>query len=128
MRFSKNRLLVVLLFVISNSAYAALPAGVESLISGALETVAIALGLMIVVAVSIWGLKRVYGLFTEKSWEQQVEEGAYESGYDAGYDEVVEEHEEVIGKEFYEEGYQSGHLTALDDIQSGEISNDRTSR
>jgi hypothetical protein len=60
----KQKLLALaVLAVASQSAFAALPAGVETAITGAGTDSATALAAIIVVLVGIWALRKVAGLF-----------------------------------------------------------------
>lgn len=64
MRFTKTRAcLLAALASVSFGASAALPESVSAAISGAGTDTLTAVGLMIGVAVGIWGLRRVLGLF-----------------------------------------------------------------
>ena len=60
----KQKLLALAaLSALHTSAFAALPAGVETAISGAGADVVTAIGAMIVVGVAIWAINRVRRLF-----------------------------------------------------------------
>ena len=59
----KQKLLALAVLAVPTSAFAALPTGVDTAISGAGTDAATALGLMIVVAVGIWALRKVVRLF-----------------------------------------------------------------
>lgn len=54
---------VVALSAVSTGAFAALPAGVETAITGAGTDAGLALAAIIVVAVGIWALRKIVGLF-----------------------------------------------------------------
>lgn len=58
-----KKIVAVLALAVPSISFAALPSGVSDAISGAGTDASTALGLMIVVAVGIWALRKVVRLF-----------------------------------------------------------------